>query len=62
MKTINELIMDSLEERIKSLREAAAALVEQVENYTMKAGSRSMLLNAKDNLKRILENRQGIGG
>lgn len=54
MKTINELIMDSLEDRIKELTAAAKALVEQVENYTMKAGSRTMLLLAKEKLKTVL--------
>ncbi len=54
MKTINELIMDSLEERLKKLNAAAKALVEQVENYTMRAGSRSMLLDAKEKLKAVL--------
>lgn len=54
MKTINELIMDSLEERLKKLNAAAKALVEQVENYTMRAGSRTMLLDAKEKLKAVL--------
>lgn len=54
MKTINELIMDSLEERLQKLNAAAKALVEQVENYTMRAGSRTILLNAKEKLKDAL--------
>ena len=54
MKTINELIMDSLEERLKKLNATAKALVEQVENYTMRAGSRTMLLDAKEKLKAVL--------
>lgn len=54
MKTINELIMDSLEERIKKISAAAWKLVEQVEKYTFEAGSRSMLLNAKEKLKDAL--------
>lgn len=54
MKSLNECIMDSLETRIRELRAAAEALVAQVENYTMNAGSRSMLLLAKENLERVL--------
>lgn len=55
MKTISEIIMDSLEDRIVEISAAARALVKQVEDYTMRAGSRSMLLSAKDHLKQILE-------
>ena len=54
MKTINELIMDSLEERLKKLNAAAKALVEQVENYTMRAGSGGELRDAKEKLKAVL--------
>lgn len=46
--------MDSLEERLRKLNAAAKALVEQVENYTMRAGSRTILLNAKEKLKDAL--------
>lgn len=55
MKTIKDLVMDSLEERIKALAAAAGELVEQVENYTMRAGSRHLLLSAKERLKHLLE-------
>ena len=47
--------MDSLEERLKALDAAARALVRQVEDYTMRAGSRSMLLNAKEQMKKVLD-------
>ena len=56
-KTINDIIMDSLEERLKIIMDAATNLVEQVENYTTKAGSRFLLLDAKDRLKKALEKR-----
>ena len=56
-KTINDIIMDSLEERLKIIMDAATNLVEQVENYTTKAGSRFLLLDAKDRLKKVLEKR-----
>lgn len=54
MKTITDIIMDSLEERIKEISAAAWKLVEQVEKYTFAAGCRSQLLDAKEQLKKVL--------
>ena len=54
MKTINSLIMDSLEERMKEVITAARELVLRVEDYTERAGSRTILLNAKEKLKDAL--------
>ena len=55
MKSLNELIMDSLEERIKQLRAAAKDLADRVEEYTEQRCSRSILLLAKDHLRQVLE-------
>lgn len=38
-----------------NIKSAARDLITQVENYTTRAGSRSMLLNAKDKLAKILD-------
>ena len=55
MKSLNELIMDSLEERIKQLRAAAKDLADRVEEYTAQKCSRSILLLAKDRLRQVLK-------
>ena len=51
--------MDSLEERLREVLAAARELVEQVESYTTRAGSRSMLLNAKERMKQVLMRASG---
>ena len=59
MKTLKEVIMDSLGERLREILAAARELVEQVESYTTRAGSRSMLLNAKERMKQVLMRASG---
>ena len=54
MRTINDLVMDSLEERLREVIAAARELVLRVEDYTERAGSRTILLNAKEKLKTVL--------
>lgn len=40
---------------MSNIKSAARDLITQVENYTTRAGSRSMLLNAKNKLAKILD-------
>ena len=55
-----ELLLDDLHDELRSVREAAAALVEAVEKYTVQVPgdymTRTELLNTKDNLKKLLNN------
>ena len=46
---------DSLRQSYKRIKEAARYLLEQVENYTTKAGSRCLLLNAANELRHAIE-------
>ena len=48
----NEVLRDEIE----ALRKAAKDLLVQVENYTMKAGSRTLLLQSAERLRREVFN------
>lgn len=53
--SINELIMDSLEERLRELNAAARSLVDAVERYTRQECLRSELINIKNEVKAKLK-------
>lgn len=46
---------DSLRESYKRIKQAANNMLEQVDNYTMKAGSRCLLLKAASELRAALK-------
>ena len=52
-KTMSTELMQTV--HLAEIRRAAWALIEQVDQYTMRAGFRSMLLNARNNLARVLD-------
>lgn len=52
--SINEIIMESLEARIREISDAAWSLVKQVDKYTSEAGYRGDLLAANEQLKKVL--------
>lgn len=52
--SVNEIIMESLESRIRKISDAAWSLVKQVDKYTSEAGYRWELLAANEQLKKVL--------
>ena len=52
--SVNEIIMESLEARIRKISDAAWSLVKQVDKYTSEAGYRWELLAANEQLKKVL--------
>lgn len=52
--SVNEIIMESLEARIRKISDAAWSLVKQVDKYTSEAGYRWDLLAAREHLKKVL--------
>lgn len=55
VQTLVEIENEVLRNDLARLRKASEALLQQVENYTMKAGSRSMLLQSAESLRRELD-------
>jgi len=53
--SIDKIIIETLEKRVATLTAAARELVRQVDNYTVRAGSRTLLLNAKRRLEEVLD-------
>ena len=52
--SVNEIIMESLEARIRKISDAAWSLVKQVDKYMSEAGYRWDLLAANEQLKKVL--------